>query len=567
MGESAAGRGARYKAFISYSHKDAAAARQLHRRLETYRIPRRLVGSEGLHGPVPARLTPIFRDREEFPAAGDLSETVRAALAASDNLIVLCSPDAAASLWVGREIAVFRELHPGRPVYAAIVAGEPHQAFHAELTGGGRIEPLAADLRGQGDGRRLGVLKLAAGLAGVGLDALVQRDAQRRIRRVMAVTAAALAAVLVMAVLTTTALTARAEAERQRAEAEGLVEFMLTDLRQGLKGVGRLDLMAQVNSRALHYYGEQGDLSGLPEESLARRVRVLHAIGEDEIVRGNVRAAMTAYREAAGTSGELLERAPKNLDRMFDHSRSEFGIGRVYELRREWREAQRHYGRFASAADQLIASEPGNPDYMKKVAAASIDLGNLQLSGAKDYPRAQAYYERGIGWYRKALGARPRDKATILDLANAYGWLADSFFMRSLWQQSLDARIQQHNLIARVSRAEPKEMSYAFRLAVAERAISRSFFKAGKADDARAHLFQAHGSARRLTARDPRNAEWLLFRAFVACDLLFSGLGYPVGIRAADLRRDVHQIREALRAQSDPRAEDLSRCAGAAEPS
>src|SRR5688572_19879526 len=111
---------ARYAAFLSYSHKDAAAARWLHRKLETYRIPRRLVGTEGDRGTVPARLTPIFRDREELPAAGDLSEKVRAALAASDNLIILCSPNSAASPWVAKEISAFRGLHPGKPVFAAI---------------------------------------------------------------------------------------------------------------------------------------------------------------------------------------------------------------------------------------------------------------------------------------------------------------------------------------------------------------------------------------------------------------------------------------------------------------
>ncbi|MEI9851854.1 MAG: hypothetical protein WDN24_14620 [Sphingomonas sp.] len=46
---------AHYTAFISYSHKDAAAARALHRRLEAYRVPRRLAGGAGDHGPVPAR--------------------------------------------------------------------------------------------------------------------------------------------------------------------------------------------------------------------------------------------------------------------------------------------------------------------------------------------------------------------------------------------------------------------------------------------------------------------------------------------------------------------------------
>ena len=64
----------RYTAFLSYSHKDAAAAGRLHRRLEAYRLPKRLAGSMGARGPVPDRLWPIFRDREELPAA---TKTIR----------------------------------------------------------------------------------------------------------------------------------------------------------------------------------------------------------------------------------------------------------------------------------------------------------------------------------------------------------------------------------------------------------------------------------------------------------------------------------------------------------
>ena len=53
---------------------------------------------------------------------------------------------------------------------AALIEGEPADAFPQPLLQGG--EPLAADLRKQGDGPRLGFLKVVAGIAGVPLDAL-----------------------------------------------------------------------------------------------------------------------------------------------------------------------------------------------------------------------------------------------------------------------------------------------------------------------------------------------------------------------------------------------------------
>ena len=96
----------RYRAFISYSHRDARWARWLHRALEGYAVPRRLVGAAGEFGPVPSRLRPVFRDRDELASAGDLGQRVKDALAASEALVVICSPAAAASPDFSRVLVV-----------------------------------------------------------------------------------------------------------------------------------------------------------------------------------------------------------------------------------------------------------------------------------------------------------------------------------------------------------------------------------------------------------------------------------------------------------------------------
>ena len=134
MPKNAVGEGVHYWAFISYSHKDAAFGRRLHRRLEHYSLPRRLKGRLTVQGALPKRLTPIFRDRDELPAANDLSVEVRAALQASRCLVVVCSPAAASSMWVSREVELFRSLHPDRPILAALVEGDPGDGFPKRLT-------------------------------------------------------------------------------------------------------------------------------------------------------------------------------------------------------------------------------------------------------------------------------------------------------------------------------------------------------------------------------------------------------------------------------------------------
>jgi hypothetical protein len=83
----------RYKAFISYSWADAKWGKWLHHAIETYRTPRPLVGTEGRRGPVPARLHPLFKDREEEAAGASIGHAVEEALPNSEFLIVICSPN------------------------------------------------------------------------------------------------------------------------------------------------------------------------------------------------------------------------------------------------------------------------------------------------------------------------------------------------------------------------------------------------------------------------------------------------------------------------------------------
>lgn len=524
----------RYAAFLSYSHKDVAAARAVHRKLEAYRIPRRIVGTEGERGPVPARLVPIFRDRDELPAAGDLSEKVRAALAASDCLVILCSPAAAASLWVAKEIDTFRALHPDRPIIAAILNGEPAEAFPSNLATGG-AEPLAADLRPGRDGKRLGLLKLVAGLSGVGLDALVQRDAQRRLRRVTAVTAVALAAVLAMAVLTVVAIAARQEAQRQsdeaqrqRAEAEGLVEFMLTDLRDRLRKVGRLDIMEAVNARSLLYHRGKRELLGSADDLLLQQARILQARGEDELEKGDWQGALITFRKASNITRLEARRNPSDLQVAVLDGRSENGLGRVDEARDNWDGAKSHYGRFADAAAPAAASA------LADVAAATVNLGKVENS-RKNYAAAEPMFARAAELLHLANLLRPDYWHTLLAEADAEAWLADTYYRRGLWPRSLAARRRQHALL-KMSPMDANNADAIFRLAAGERGLGCSLWKIGRRAEAATRLRRAYEIADALSKKDGENGSWRLLKAKLSDDLLNGGVRGPANVRATALR-------------------------------
>ena len=62
----------KYQAFISYSHKDEKWASWLHKALETFKIPKYLVGESTSVGIVPQRIGKVFRDREELSSSHSL---------------------------------------------------------------------------------------------------------------------------------------------------------------------------------------------------------------------------------------------------------------------------------------------------------------------------------------------------------------------------------------------------------------------------------------------------------------------------------------------------------------
>lgn len=185
-----------YKGFISYAHRNKKVAQRIHRALESFRVAR------GINGTPNGALGKFFRDDEELAASNSLADSVAAALDQAEFLIVLCSPAAATSTWVGSEIEHFRKSGRGRSILAIIIDGQPNTpdaereclpaAFRRrDESDAMPVEPLAIDLRQEGLNRA--VTKVAAALLGVSFDQLWNRTQRRLRRRRMALAAGAFA--------------------------------------------------------------------------------------------------------------------------------------------------------------------------------------------------------------------------------------------------------------------------------------------------------------------------------------------------------------------------------------
>jgi hypothetical protein len=200
-----------YRAFLSYSHRDMAWAKWLHKALESYSIDKDLIGRETSRGLIPKTLRPIFRDRDDFSAGNSLTDQTAQALHGSQFLIAICSPNAARSHYVNEEIRRFKHLGRSSEVIPVIVDGTPGDAerecfppavrFKLDSRGAltsEREEPIAADARPEGDGKEIAKQKIVAGLLGLGLDEIMRRAQRARKRRNRIRVAGAAAAIVVL---------------------------------------------------------------------------------------------------------------------------------------------------------------------------------------------------------------------------------------------------------------------------------------------------------------------------------------------------------------------------------
>lgn len=514
-----------YYAFLSYSHADEELARWLHRQLEQFRVPAALAGKVTANGVVPRKLTPVFRDQQELAAATDLGDEIRGALANSQFLIVLCTPAAAKSHWVDAEIAAFKKVRPDGCVLAVVADGEP---FASEIAGradeecfppslrekfdsrgrhtGRRAEPLAADIRGDPDHRRTGFLKLVAGMLGVGLDDLVQRDTVRRQKRMAWVAMASIAGMAMTSVLAIVAIQSRDFARDQRREAEGLVAYMLGDLKDKLEPIGKLDALDGVGARVLAYYAKQ-DKVELTDAALLQRARALSLTAQVAYLRGNFESASRSYAEAMAATGEAVRRDPGDPQRLYDHAQNVFWVGDLARQQGRIAQADASYREYKRLADRMVEAEPANLKWLMEVQYASSNLGILAMR-RRDFAEAANLFRSTIGPLQSFITIDPDNSEYQRTLANVLGWYADAERARGNLDLAIAARERQVAFLNSVIRDDRADVFLRERLVPAHQGLGILFDWLGQREKAVGQLRLALAEADRLRNIEPDNSTW-----------------------------------------------------------
>jgi len=336
------------------------------------------------------------------------------------------------------------------------------------------------------------------------------------------------------------------EAQRQQAQAEGLIEFMLGDLRKKLQPVGRLDVLDAVGEKVLAYYGKE-DPRALGVDELARQARALHLLGEITEQRGQLDEAARIFERAAASTEALLNRAPMQFQRVFDHAQSVYWQGYIHWRMKRLPAAQSAFEQYRELAHRLVAIRPDSAEARTEMAAAGNNLAVLYMEIGKDDLALQNLEEVRRTWTDLAR-SRPE---LHYELANTWGWMARARENLGDYQAAIAA--QQHKVDSLRQVPDGSNSSSVQRLlSDANYEISRMELALGRGGPALKHGQLALAGIERLVALDPSNRSRAEEAAFYR--LLVAAALHAVGRRqeaTAELQLALQGVRQ-LQAYSPP---------------
>jgi tetratricopeptide (TPR) repeat protein len=472
----------RYRAFMSYSHHNAAWAKWLHKSLEGYRIDKDLVGRETPAGPVPKTLRPIFRDREDFSGGHTLTAATVAALDASAALLVLCSTVSASRPAVNEEVRLFRSRHPDRPVIPVIIDGSPPENFPTalryELAADGTITDhpvtvLGPDLRDSGDGKSLGLAKVIAGLIGIGTDEVFRRAERARKRRNRFW--GALAGVFLVLAIAASASAVYAWQQLKTNEAflnatlERATEIVDEAVRQAEKyNVPRTATLALLD-KAEGLFDDMAQYGRPTPELRYRKAWMLIQFARNYEILGDAGKQLARANEAQRLLGGLAAQKPDDVAYQASLAVSFDGVGDVLWAQGNLTEALQSFRDGLTIRERLAKADPNNAGRQHDLSVSYDRVGDV-LRAQGNLTEALKSFRDG-GTIRERLAkADPTNAGWQRDLSISYDRVGDVLRAQGNLTEALKSFRESLAIRERLAKADPNNAGWQYDLAISYRA-------------------------------------------------------------------------------------------------
>jgi tetratricopeptide (TPR) repeat protein len=316
-------------------------------------------------------------------------------------------------------------------------------------------------------------------------------------------------------------------ADTRRAAAEKLIDRMLSDVKERLQQIGRLDVLSNLGGEIRDYYNTLGMIpGGMPEDDNDRMAIAVDMVGLAERDSGRLDQALKTWTQARERLAAIVgtDTSAKTLLRRRMIARFDFQIGTVHQQRGKVAAAIKAFTLASSEYDALREHAQGDRLVLVGAAETHDRLGDLLRNDGKIDQALEEYLQAKTDRERAGSQASSRPSEEVLALSTSHMKLGSVYLARGESATALASYRAALRLRETLLETQPDNVEVLEKVLEVQNELAELQRQIGDDRSAIQTYREAVPVMEGLARRDPTNTTWKRQRAYLLSNLGFAQL-------------------------------------------
>jgi tetratricopeptide (TPR) repeat protein/class 3 adenylate cyclase/tRNA A-37 threonylcarbamoyl transferase component Bud32 len=298
------------------------------------------------------------------------------------------------------------------------------------------------------------------------------------------------------------------KANDARDQADGLIDFMLYDLRDKLEPIGRLDVLDDVAKKAKEYFDR------LPKElatgpRLEEQIGMLINLGDVLVAQGKLQDALELYQQSLAIAKGLAEQDKYKFDPDIQRDFSVIydKLGDVLLAQSKLQDALDAYQQGLTITKRLAEQDKSKAAWQRDVSLSYERVGNVLLALGK-LPEALDAHQQGLVIAKQLAEQDKSNAGWQRDLSASYDGVGDVLLVQGKLPQALDVFQQSLRNMQTLVEQDKSNLDWQRELAVSYERVGDVLEAQGKLPEALDAYQQSSKILQTLAEQDKSNTAW-----------------------------------------------------------
>lgn len=292
------------------------------------------------------------------------------------------------------------------------------------------------------------------------------------------------------------------KADNSRDQADDVIEFMVSNLQDKLKPMGRLDILWDVQEKISDYYQKAGTAI-----QSSQHVRNLINQGDNLMAKGEVQPAEKQYQLANQSVLKLAESNPSDPNWQHELARSFNKLGDSLFLQRMYETAKTEFERGQKIMEPLVSRNPLNAEFERTLAASQYKVGRVLFKDRK-LEKAKAIIEQSRKIFEKLARKNPSDDMKKRDLYLSLNKIGEILEEQNKNNEAQKYYIESYSIIKKLLNKEPSNTEWKYQYSISLGKIAATYISQKNLRKAANQLDAQLKILKELIIIDPKNANW-----------------------------------------------------------